>query len=112
MADFHIKVSKKDCAKGFHGYWKPVAEDRSARAELCVVCGKKELYSKHPSLTTMDGTLDEMRWKKNHKLDLLQPWNPDKTVNKDFYTYYGEPKKFFEEEFEDTKGKFNDAPQL
>ena len=91
LADFKVKVTKADCKKGFHGLWKVIGDEDTIRTEQCMICGEKQHYSKITE-GSMDGRLDEMRWLKNHKLDMLQPYlPPDGLPNPDYFKYYGDP---------------------
>jgi len=95
LDDYKIKVTKKDCEKGFHGVFEVTADSASILVEQCIVCGKKAYYQKIyvPGITgQMNQKLDEDLYRKNHKIDFLQPWLPDGTANPDFFTYYGDPR--------------------
>jgi len=92
LDDFEVKVTRKDCLKGFHGHWNIIADDKSTRVEQCTICNKKVYYNKGQFVEgTVVGKLDENKYRKNHKLDLLQPYYSDGTPNPDFHNYYGDP---------------------
>lgn len=83
-----VKGSKKACARGYHAFWE-ATEGSTFRGEQCKVCGKKVMYAIHS--TGAQKMLDEINWRKNHKIDLLQPWYPDGTVNPLYAEFYGDP---------------------
>lgn len=68
-ADFHVeRHTKEDCRKGMH-LFKKTHEDAQGTREECLTCGKVETYQKFS-----DGRINNAKWAKDHKLDLLQPF--------------------------------------
>jgi hypothetical protein len=78
LADLNIRLTRRDCRKGFH-LWKVVDDDEQVTIEECEVCGMRMGYNK------VGGKVDPRKWAANHKLDLLQPFG--KTA-RDFNKYY------------------------
>lgn len=84
--------SKKHCANGLHAQWLTEVDDFELRGEVCVVCGKKMMYSKTQVTGKPMGLkdLDFELYLLNHKVDLIQPYMPDGSRNPDFVKFYGE----------------------